>query len=213
MNNQLCHELFPDMKTIIPEATLGDYSIQYFTISEGEASFLKMKGMFNRSYLARFLQPGDFCRLIYKDQILMSNTHAERHSNLEIVNRAHGQVLIAGLGLGLIICPIAKKDDVTHITVVEIAKEVIDLVEPHLRDYLGEDAHKLEIINADIFEFEPSHKYDVIYFDIWGCYSGDEYPQTKKLHIKFSYHINRKNDPFMDSWMRWDMKDRYFECR
>jgi len=144
----------------------------------------------------------------------MSDCGGEQTSNIEIVQNAHGDVLIAGLGLGMIICPIAKKENVNHVTVVEISPDVINLVEPHLRKYLDEDSSKLTIINADIFDFKPTQKYDVIYFDIWGDYSGDEYPETKKLHRRFSRYLNRDGENhFMDSWMRWDMKDRYFEAR
>lgn len=206
--------MFPEMQKIVPEGTSGEYHIQHFTISEGEASLYRTKSMFSRSFLGRFVKTGNFCRLKYGSQVLMSDCGGERFSNREVVQRAHGDVLIAGLGIGMVICPIVKKESVNHVTVIEISPDVINLVESHIREYLGEDSRKLTIINADIFDFKPTQKYDVIYFDIWGDYSGDEYPETKKLHRRFSRYLNRGDgNHFMDSWMRWDIKRLYFEGR
>jgi len=213
MTIDICDLMFPRMREIIPEGVSGNYSIQHFTINEKQATIYEIRGIFNRSYLGRFIKAGNFCRLKCKDRILMSDSYGERHSNREIVQVAHGEVLIAGLGIGMIICPIVKKDNVKHVTVIEISEDVIKLVEPHIRKYLGEDSSKLTIIHADIFDYVPTHKFDVIYFDIWGNYSGDEYPETKTLHRKFSRYLNKDGNHFMDSWMRWDIKRLYFEGR
>ena len=205
--------MFPAMRDIIPEGVSGDYSIQHFSISEEQAKLQSIRATYNRNYLGRFIKAGEFCRLKYNSQVLMSDTHAERYTNREIVEKAYGDVLIAGLGLGMILCPILKKEEVTNVTVVEISEEVITLVEPHIRDHLGEAGSKLSIVKADIFDYTPTRKYDVIYFDILGDYSGDEYPDTKKLHKRYLKYIRKGSHRFMDTWMRWDIKDRYFENR
>lgn len=205
--------MFPKMREIIPESVSGDYSIQHFTISEKQASLQRLRATFSRSYLGRFIREGEFCRLMCIRNVLMSDSYGERYSNIEIVERAQGDVLIAGLGIGMVVCPIVKKDSVKQVTVIEISEDVIKLVEPHIRKYLGKDSSKLTIIHADIFDYVPTQKFNVIYFDIWGNYSGDEYPETKTLHRKFSRYLNRDGNHFMDSWMRWDIKRLYFEGR
>lgn len=206
--------MFPNMRDIIPEGECGEYRIEHFKITPEQARFAETKAIYNRDYLGRMIRAGEFCRLSRNgsifDKVLMSDTHAERDTNREVVNAAHGDVLIAGLGLGMVICPIAQKGEVNSIVVIEISQDVINLVEPYIREYLGDNAEKIEIICADIFEYVPTQKFDVIYFDIWGSFSGDDYESTKKLHRKFSRALNRDGDHFMGSWMRWYMKELHF---
>ena len=206
--------MFPSMREIIPEGESGEYRIEHFEITPKEAEREEMRSIYNRNYLGRMTRPGKFCRLIrgegWSRDVLMSDTHAERNTNREVVKASHGHVLIAGLGLGMVICPIAQKEEVETVTVVEISKEVIGLIQPHLCKYLGDDAKKIKIFCEDIFKFVPTHKFDVIYFDIWCNISGDEYEDTKKLHRKFSRKLVRDGDHFMESWMRWLIKDLHF---
>jgi len=111
----------------------------------------------------------------------------------------------------MILCKILPKPEVEKVTVVEISQDVIDTVEKPLREYLGKDADKLEIVLSDIYDFKPAHKYNTIFFDIWGNYSGDTYEDTKELHRKFQRYLDRANKPWMDSWMRWHMKELHFQ--
>lgn len=208
--------MFPSMCEIVPEGESGEYCVEHFEISPQEAIFAETKAIYNRNYLGRMIRPGRFCRLMHiggeynTRTVLMSDTDAERNTNKEVVYNAHGDVLIAGLGLGMVLCPVAKKEEVRSITVIEIYQDVIDLVEPYIRKYLGHHSEKIKIICMDIFEYTPTRKFDVIYFDIWGDICGDEYPETKKLHRKFSSSLNRDGDHFMDTWVRWYMKELYF---
>ncbi len=206
--------MFPNMREIIPEGKSGELRIEHFEISPSEARFAETKATFNRNYLGRMIRPGKFCRLVnddsYFNKVLMSDTHAERSTNRDVVRAAHGDVLIAGLGLGMIICPIAQKEEVNSITVVEISQDVINLVESHIQKYLKDDADKITVICEDIFEYKPTQKFDTIYFDIWGSFSGDEYEDTKKLIHKFSRSLIRDGDHFMDCWMRWLIKEKHF---
>jgi len=144
---------------------------------------------------------------------MFSDCGGERQSNREITREAHGKVLIAGLGLGMILTTIVPKPEVEKVVVVELSQDVIDLVEPHIRNYLGEFSSKLEIVHSDIFDYIPTEKFNTIFFDIWGNYSGDTYEDTKKIHRKFSKHLDRTDSPYMDSWMRWYMKELHFQNR
>ena len=201
---------FPNMRDILPEGVMGTAKVEYFTISEAEASFASLKAMYDRNPLDRHLYAGDFVKLHVDGEMMFSDAGGERYSNREIVWNSHGKVLIAGLGLGMILTKIASKPDVKYITVVEKSRDVIGLVESHIRKYLGNDSAKLEVVESDIFDFVPCHKYNTIFFDIWGNYSGDTYEQTKKLHRRFSKYLDRSNSPYMDSWMRWHMRRLHF---
>jgi hypothetical protein len=123
----------------------------------------------------------------------------ERSSNREFVRNANGKVLIAGLGIGLIIHNILEKENVSHITVIEKHKDVIDLVSPYFK------SKKITFICADILEWLPpvGEKFDIIYFDIWPTICGDNMKEISMLHNRFKNKLNRSNpDCWMDSWMK-----------
>ena len=204
---------FPLMKNIIPEGQSGEYAIEHYNIPEDKANFAVMKATYNRDYLGREIFAGDFCKLTYGNTIVMSDSGGERYSNTEIVRVAQGDVLIAGLGLGMILCAILPKPEVKSVTVIELSNDVCTLVLPHLTKYLGNDVTKLQVHAGDIFSYTPTRKYSVIYFDIWNNYSGDTYEETKVLHRRYSKHLDRTNGHYMGSWMRWHMKELHFGDR
>src|SRR3989344_2227388 len=91
---------------------------------------------------------------------VMSNREVEKIHNIEIIKEARGDVLIAGLGIGLILLPIMNKTEVKSIEVVELQQEIIDLIVPMLP--LNE---KVKVIQGNIIHYIPNHKYDCIYID------------------------------------------------
>ncbi len=200
---------FPVMRDIIPEGQKGNSVIEYFSISESEARIAELRGIYSRDYLAREIYEGEFVRLKINGSLIMSDSGGERSSNRHIAYEAHGNVLIAGLGIGMLLTKIVPKPEVSKVVVIELEQSVIDLVETPLRAYLGEYSNKLEIIHGDIFTYKPIEKFNTIFFDIWGDYSGDTYPETKTLHRKYARFLDRNNHPYMDSWMRWHMKELY----
>ena len=169
---------FPLMKDIIPEGQAGEYAIEHYTIPEDKANLAVMRATYSRDYLGREIFAGEFCKLTHKGNIIMSDTGGERYSNTKIIGEAQRDVLIAGLGIGMVLCAILPKPEVKSVTVVELSNDVCHLVLPHLAKYLGEHLTKLRVDSDDIFSYTPDHKYDVIYFDIWGDYSGDTYEKT-----------------------------------
>lgn len=103
-----------------------------------------------------------YTRLFIDNTLWMTDAEFECATNLKITQRAYGDILIAGLGIGLIIRPLLDCPDVTSITVVERSADVIALIGPHYQD------SKLTIIEADIYQWEPPKKaYNIIYFDVW----------------------------------------------
>ena len=58
----------------------------------------------------------------------MSDTNMEKRTNLEFVRNAYGNVVVGGLGIGLILMAIQDKEDVRTITVLEKSKEIIQMV-------------------------------------------------------------------------------------
>ena len=79
-----------------------------------------------------------------------------------VFNKAHGDVLVAGLGLGMIHQQLIENDDITSVTIVEKNQEVIDLVWEHCLKN-----EKFRLVHADIYEWQPDSTWDVGWFDSW----------------------------------------------
>lgn len=83
------------------------------------------------------------------------------------VAAAHGHVLTYGLGLGYFPFMASAKDTVTHVTVVERDKRVIELFQKYI---LPQFPHrdKIEIVCDDAIAFAARRpKYDFVFADIW----------------------------------------------
>lgn len=142
---------------------------------------------------------GNYTRLVVDGTLMMSDTRMERLTNKHFIQEANGDVMIAGLGIGLVIRNIIDKPEVRSVTVYEKYQDVIELVGPKLQH------PKLRIVQADILEYKPAKDelYDVIYFDIWPEISQDNLDDIRVLHNRWKNRLNRANPKaFMDSWMK-----------
>lgn len=191
----------PEMWKIIPEGSIGDFKIEHFDVSKEAAD------LFNFRSFGRYkIYPGKYCRLTYKNQVVMSDTNHEKSTNSTVLNYAQGQVLIGGLGIGMVLCGICQLPEVVSVTIVEVSPEVIELVWKNLPDYVKE---KTRVVNESIFDFRPPKgtKYDTIYFDIWNDITTDNLPEMFKLHQRFKSFRNRDNkNSWMDSWCRDELR-------
>ncbi|KKL19574.1 hypothetical protein LCGC14_2464100 [marine sediment metagenome] len=167
-------------KVDIPEGQIGNYKIEKFITDRTDF----------HSFLRKRTVPlgQQFTRLTKNNSIIMSDTPAECNDHSYFIHITKGNILIAGLGIGYVLQEVAKKDNVTHITVVEISSEVIQLVWSYYKDKFGD---KIEIVNADILEWKPPKgiKYDCAWYDIWNDICLDNYDDMKKLHRKFAKRV------------------------
>lgn len=181
-----------------------NYIIDYINLSENDVFMAKLRG--SREYWTVHGLKHDFnyVRLSKKGEgIMMSDTPMERNSNRDFVINANGNVLVFGLGLGLIILPLLSDPNIKSIRVVELYQDLIDIVAPVLKPY--DINNKLDIRQGNAFEYvlEKGLKFDTIYFDIWQNITTDNYEGQKTLTKKFSKHLNRDNRfAFMDCWLK-----------
>ena len=185
-------DLFPT-----PEK-LGTAEISQFVFSHERNPLYNLRAMRDTGGLT-YMEDGRYVRLHVDGELVMSDTRMEKNTNSEFVHAAHGRVLIAGLGLGLILKNILMKDSVKEIIIIEKCQDVIDLVGSKFRD------PRIKIIHADIFNYQPSkdQKFNVIYFDIWSQITQDNLEEIKKLHNRFKYNLDRTDpDCWMNSWMK-----------
>ena len=139
----------------------------------------------------------------------MSDTPMELFTNQQFLDKANGDVLIFGLGMGLIIAPLANDPAIKSITVIEQNKNVIDLIKPFYNH------PKITILQGDAYNYEFSKEimFDTIYFDIWPSRCMDNYKDMKILHKKYRKHLNKNNlNKYMSSWLYdWCKQETYKE--
>lgn len=186
----------PSMRNIIPEGKLDTAEVKYYEISK-EFSNMTMKRALlnNRAY--EYCPPGKYVKLLINGHIVMSDTAMEAKTNTDIVNKATGNVLIAGLGLGTILIPILSKPEVKSVLVLENNLDVIHLVYPHVTH------PKLVVIAENVFHWTPDFntRFDTIYFDIWPSINTDNLKEIYELHYRFEQYKSCE-DSYMDSWVR-----------
>lgn len=100
-------------------------------------------------------------------EIWMSNADMEKKTNKVFIEKAHGDVLIAGLGMGWVVQEIMDNPEVKTITIIEIDQGLIDFI-----TYKKEFNDKVGIVNMDIWTFldacrQDKRTFDVIWLDIW----------------------------------------------
>ena len=180
---------------IVPEAKQGRAEVRHYTVSEMDAWRAAQKRM-------RSLAGEKVAQLFVDGKMVMSDSYAERVSNFEVVIKAQGDVLIAGLGVGMILRPLLSNPKVSSVTVVEECQDVIDLVAPYYADL------KLRVVQGDIYSWRPEKgiKYATLYFDIWGDISQGHLEQMAKLHQAFKGYKQSK-DSWMNSWSREHLQD------
>jgi hypothetical protein len=209
-------ETFPPMCSVVPEGQHGTAKVDHFTVNKFDSFRTSLGG--SRS----FVPPGRYARLLIAHQqvgitalggavantswdTIMSDTPYERRTNYAIYREARGRVLIAGYGLGMVLCSVLKKPDVREVVVVELNADVVTLVDPHIRKWVGKrDASKLRIVQANIHDAKEQLKdgtpFDCMWFDIWADVSTDLLQEMTQLTRK--YRALLAPGGFVDCWDR-----------
>ena len=172
--------------------------IKKFTISPQEAEVYNWTNLLN-GCLGMNVFPGEYVKLYVNGRLYMSDTDMERSSNQSFVQHAYGDVMVAGLGIGLILNALREKvgsGDVRSITVYEKYQDVIDVVGPKLSDL------PIKIVCADILEYKPpkDERYDTIYFDIWPDINTNNLKEIYTLHRRWIHRLN--SGGWINSWMK-----------
>jgi spermidine synthase len=181
----------------LPDIISDDVKIDSFSIDEKEYQRLQMMCQIGNSYQGHgSIEIGSYKRLFINGKLFMSNTPMEVITNINFIRNAHGNVLIAGLGLGLIIYAIQDLEHVTSITIIEKNKTLIDI----MNEVSGFNK-KVNIIHEDVFTCNfPKHIiFDTIYFDIWENKCGDNWTEIKKLKRKYKKHL-ADDIKYMTAW-------------
>lgn len=180
----------PNMVDYLPEYDDEDITLNKFHISNEDVQMMRLRDAVNGRVDNINLKVGDYIKLITKSpypQLQMSDTAMEWDTNQEFIEYAKGDVLIGGLGIGMIIIAIVNKPEVKSITVIEsnkkVAEKIGELLEPHFNK-------KVTIIHADVYEWQPEQNYDTIYMDVWPSICGDNWSDMVLLGRDYRPYLN-----------------------
>lgn len=163
----------------IKDEKIGCYEVKTMKITEEQAYYYNLRAIINNR-LEELVNSGIYKKLTKFGEILMTNTQLEIRTHEEAIKQSKGNILVAGLGLGMFLTAIKNKKDVDKIIVVEKSKEVIEMIGKYYND------SKIEIINEDIFNFNTDMKFDLIWLDIWSYLDKENLKEMNYLRKKFS---------------------------
>lgn len=190
---------WPDLYDLLPEMECDSFALDKF---EGCNSF--------RCYIPS----GRYVRLVRKisgkraTSVIMSNTPMEQRTCVSVVQRAYGDVLIGGFGLGMIVLAMQDKPEVKSITVLENNKEIIN----EIADILPLN-DKVKVFYADVFDWKPGRgkKYDTIWLDIWNNINSDIYKEEMlPLKNKYRRYLSKSPNHWIKCWA--ELEARYDRC-
>lgn len=119
------------------------------------------------SAIGYFDKPFSYLALTEGNNIWMSLSPNEIETMKPYIEKAHGDVLVLGLGLGYVPYMMSLKDHVKHITIVEKDQDIINLfnkmIFPHFKYQ-----NKITIIKDDAINYvKHNQRYDYIFADLW----------------------------------------------
>lgn len=118
-------------------------------------------------FLPWSVQPAGWVIKYAGKNVRMSLTRMEIESHMPHLAAARGHVVIAGLGMGFALYNIAKKSEVTEVTVLERDPEIVVLLETATKWHDWPGAEKVQLIIGDALEYRPTSPVDFLYADIW----------------------------------------------
>jgi hypothetical protein len=172
---------YAKMVDIIPEGMSGNVVVRHGEVSQAQSDMTMIRAAVN-DRKRDYIPAGRYVRLFIGGQLYMSDTPTEQRENQELLDRARGDVLIAGIGMVLV--PLLANPAVTSVTVVEMDPDVVALVAPYFPE--------VNVVTADFLKWSalPGVRWDTIYFDIWPDISTDDMPEVAKLRKRYRRRLN-----------------------
>ncbi len=188
------------------ELSMNDVTIKLFEVTNTDARWFNLRHCSNP---ISFISPGKYVKLIIAGELVMSDTPYEMNTNQKFVDKAHGNVLIGGLGIGLLtknLIPKIENGEIKHISIWEKNINLINLWKM-AEQYLP--VHdKISVFNYDVFDYQKARSqlkgvFDSVYIDIWAGLDENAYTQMKHFRRAFRPFLNPNNpNTFIECWGR-----------
>ena len=187
-------QLPPYVKSSLPKGRSGDWSIEKFAVRSSRQGDDRPACFRSRS--------GFYTRLKKGNEVFMTDLYDEWWTQRLAIEQSlerGGEVLVTGLGLGLVVTSMLEPpaSRVERVIVIERSSDVIRLV-AHVLEKSYND--RVEVINADAFQWlpQPGRRFSVVWHDIWPN------PHAQGVMAQ-SAVLERRYAPFCDwqgSWVR-----------
>lgn len=202
---------WPSMAKVLAPGQIGTAQVEHFTVTRQDADFHNLRCRINGRHQDE-IEPGEYVRLGIRGELVMSDTPMERRTHaMFYAAYARGDVLIGGLGLGMIALAVARKPGVASLTVVESNPDVIALVGPSIRSRAPKGV-RLTIEEGDVFTWSPPtvnkryRRYDAIWLDIWPDVCGDDLAEHRRLRRRYRRWLRK--DGRIGSWRYGELLSR-----
>lgn len=168
----------------------------YMPTQAGEWTIKPRPGGVTSSYLAELVVDQPHFILTKGNEVWMSTGLLEIESHAWHLYKAHGNVLVAGLGMGMFAHAAAAKPEVSRVVVIERDPEVIALMKQSTCFDAWEFRNKIIILEGDALDYNiqaavsdafEDRTPDYLYADIWPYFPAPEAPQqTRDMIALFS---------------------------
>ena len=162
----------------IVEGTVGRASVKVITPTPLAAAIGRWQG--------ESISPEPLTQLFVGNWMVMSDTRDEYRDHAEAIFQARGRVLIHGLGLGCFLKAILAKSEVTHVDVVEIEQDVIDLIGPY---FASDPRVVIHQGDAYAYQFPRGTRWDISWHDIWGDKNCDDLEGHARLSRRYGGRV------------------------
>ena len=143
----------------IPAATSGDYAIAHYNHETTDNNWQVYRSMKNEPYETHTVLIKNSCPMP-----IMQDSQAEYNEHQWLWDNATGDVLIGGLGIGMVHQPLIDNPDVTSVTIVELEQDVVDMVWSHCAK---DDSFTLIVDNFETWEPPAGSSFDTVWGDTW----------------------------------------------
>lgn len=185
-----------DLTTIFSADTFGEYMI----LNEPKKIFASDQIKNFYSVTNEFENFSDVY-LFKNNKVVMCSIEFELLTNKPFIDNAKGDILILGLGLGMIVFPLLNDPLVTSIKIIENDDLLIQYIGGKISEY--DTDNKVSIVSGDAYEYftnmNQNEKYDTIYLDFWIELNNENIEEVTSVKENYRNFLKDENSIIL-SW-------------
>jgi len=143
----------------IPTGISGDHLVTQYNSGTQQRMWQQYLAMKNEPYETHTVLIKNSCPMP-----IMQDSQAEYNEHQWLWDNATGDVLIGGLGLGMVHQPLIDNPNVTSVTIVELEQDVVDLVWSHCPK---DDSFTLVVDDFETWTPPAGSSFDTVWGDTW----------------------------------------------
>lgn len=185
-----------------PMGKSGAVEVTRQTIPEEDALLLNIEAQTANELRGVRYYPGTWTYLLLHGEVWMSDTPDEIADHVPFIRRAKGNVLVSGLGLGVVAQALLRNPEVKRLDVVEINPDVARLVAP---SFQTDSRFHLHV--ADAFEWRPPPgvTYDWAWHDVWRDLGHRSFAEFVRIRAHYEDVAREQmcwGEPYLDEYLR-----------